>query len=187
MCTADGDKPLEIRWEAIDRPLPPTVYSSNGLLKFHGITFSDAGKYVCKASNGAGTAEAVAEVLVNGNTSEHTNKLLFFGLNKWNKNINKRFIEHTYDDIRAVQPDITVYNGNSIQLRCEAREPTTIEWTRDGLPLPHNSRIGNDYLEITQVRPEDSGRYICQIRNANGVSSDYVNLRVLRKWILNYH
>lgn len=66
ICTATGDEPLHIEWEAIGRPLPYTVTHHGGILQFHGITYSDAGKYVCKATNGAGTAEAVAEVLVNG-------------------------------------------------------------------------------------------------------------------------
>lgn len=65
-CTATGDEPMRIVWEAIERPLPHSVSHRDGVLQFHGITYSDAGKYVCKATNGAGTAEAVAEVLVNG-------------------------------------------------------------------------------------------------------------------------
>ena len=34
--------------------------------QFRGITPTDAGQYVCEAMNGAGTARAVAEVVVNG-------------------------------------------------------------------------------------------------------------------------
>ncbi|XP_035741560.1 basement membrane-specific heparan sulfate proteoglycan core protein-like isoform X34 [Vespa mandarinia] len=153
-CTATGDKPLHIQWEAIGRPLPYSVSNDNNVLQFHGITYSDAGKYVCKATNEAGTAEAVAEVIVN---------------------------EHTYDDtsIRATQRDVTTYPGNSVRLRCEIREHAAIEWSREGQFLPLHSRIGDDYLELTQVRPEDSGRYICQIRNSHGVSSDYINLNVI--------
>ncbi|XP_043503640.1 basement membrane-specific heparan sulfate proteoglycan core protein isoform X1 [Polistes fuscatus] len=152
-CTATGDEPLHIQWEAIGRPLPHSVSHDNGVLQFHGITYSDAGKYVCKASNEAGTAEAVAEVIVN---------------------------EHSYDDtsIRAAQRDITTYSGNSVRLRCDIRESAVIEWTRDGQLLPSHSRIGENYLELMQVRPEDSGKYICKIRNSHGVSSDYINLNV---------
>lgn len=57
---------MSIEWAAIGRDLPYSVSRDHGILQFHGITYSDAGKYVCKASNEAGTAEAVAEVLVNG-------------------------------------------------------------------------------------------------------------------------
>ncbi|XP_018057777.1 PREDICTED: basement membrane-specific heparan sulfate proteoglycan core protein isoform X9 [Atta colombica] len=153
ICTATGDEPLHIEWKAIGRPLPYSVSDSGGILQFHGITYSDAGKYVCKATNAAGTAEAVAEVLVN---------------------------EHPYDNarIRAEQRDVVTHAGNSVRLRCEVRERATIHWSREGLPLPTNARIGEDYLELTQVKPEDSGRYICQIQTSRGVSSDYINFNV---------
>lgn len=83
--------------------------------------------------------------------------------------------------IRATQRDVTTYPGNSVRLRCEIKEHARIEWSREDRPLPLNSRIGGDYIELMQVRPEDSGRYICQIRNSHGVSSDYINLNVIRK------
>ncbi|XP_039313929.1 basement membrane-specific heparan sulfate proteoglycan core protein isoform X5 [Solenopsis invicta] len=153
ICTATGDEPLHIEWEAIGRPLPYSVSHSGGILQFHGITYADAGKYVCKATNAAGTAEAVAEVLVN---------------------------EHPYDNarIRAEQGDVETHVGNSVRLRCETRERALIHWSREGQPLPANARIGEDYLELMQVKPEDSGRYICQIQSSRGVSSDYINLNV---------
>ncbi|XP_025163883.1 basement membrane-specific heparan sulfate proteoglycan core protein [Harpegnathos saltator] len=153
VCTATGDEPLRIEWEAIGRPLPYSVTHHNGVLQFHGITYSDAGKYVCKATNGAGTAEAVAEVSVN---------------------------EHSYDDtrIRAEHRDVTTYAGSSVRLRCDVRERATIHWSRDGQALPITARIGEDYLELMQVKPEDSGRYICQAQTSRGVSSDYINFNV---------
>ncbi|XP_011864485.1 PREDICTED: basement membrane-specific heparan sulfate proteoglycan core protein isoform X4 [Vollenhovia emeryi] len=153
ICTATGDEPLHIEWEAIGRPLPYSVSHNGGILQFHGITYSDAGKYVCKATNAAGTADAVAEVLVN---------------------------EHSYDNarIRAEQRDVVTYAGNSVRLRCEMRERAMIHWSRDGQPLPANARIGEDYLELVQVKPEDSGKYICQVHTSRGVSSDYINFNV---------
>lgn len=72
--------------------------------------------------------------------------------------------------------------GNSVRLRCETRERALIHWSREGQPLPANARIGEDYLELMQVKPEDSGRYICQIQSSRGVSSDYINLNVSRKF-----
>lgn len=36
-------------------------------MQFRGIAVSDAGRYICTASNSVGQAEAVAEVVVNGN------------------------------------------------------------------------------------------------------------------------
>ncbi|XP_014478060.1 PREDICTED: basement membrane-specific heparan sulfate proteoglycan core protein isoform X5 [Dinoponera quadriceps] len=153
VCTATGDEPLHIEWEAIGRSLPYSVTHHNGVLQFHGITYSDAGKYVCKATNGAGTAEAVAEVSVN---------------------------EHPYDDtrIRAEHRDVTTHTGSSVRLRCDVRERATIHWSREGQALPITARIGEDYLELMHVKPEDSGRYVCQVQTSRGVSSDYINFNV---------
>ncbi|XP_061934445.1 basement membrane-specific heparan sulfate proteoglycan core protein isoform X30 [Apis cerana] len=152
-CRTNGDEPMTIEWNAIGRSLPYSVTHNRGLLQFHGITYSDAGKYVCKATNDAGTAEAVAEVLVNEHPYENT-------------------------EVKAAQRDIVTYVGQPVRLRCMVRERATIHWVRDGQPLPSNVRIEEDYLELPRVRPEDSGRYICQIQTSHGVSSDYINLNV---------
>lgn len=89
--------------------------------------------------------------------------------------------ENPFDDtgIHAPERDVTAFAGNAVRLRCDARQrSTTIHWTKDGRGLPRNVIVGDDYIEITRVRPEDSGKYICQTRSNQGVSSDYVNLRV---------
>ncbi|XP_026667400.1 basement membrane-specific heparan sulfate proteoglycan core protein-like [Ceratina calcarata] len=149
VCRTTGDEPMTIEWAAISRSLPYSVTQERGVLQFHGITYSDAGKYVCKASNDAGTAEAVAEVLVN-----------------------KR------EEVTAEQRDIVTYAGQPVRLRCMVRERATIHWSREGQQMPSSARIEDDYLELPRAMPEDSGRYICQIHTPHGVSSDYINLSV---------
>ncbi|XP_043520195.1 basement membrane-specific heparan sulfate proteoglycan core protein isoform X7 [Frieseomelitta varia] len=150
-CRTTGDEPMTIEWDAIGRSLPHSVTHHRGLLQFHGITYSDAGKYVCKATNEAGTAEAVAEVLVN---------------------------EHGNEEVKADQKDIFTYAGQAVRLRCTIGEKATVHWSREEQPLPPGARIVGDYLEIPRARPEDSGRYICQVQTPHGVSSDYINLNV---------
>ncbi|CAL7942482.1 unnamed protein product [Xylocopa violacea] len=153
VCSTTGDQPMSIQWAAIGRTLPYSVTHDNGILQFHGITYSDAGKYVCKATNDAGTAEAVAEVLVN---------------------------ERSYEDaaVRAAQRDIIAYAGQPVRLQCITRESATIHWSREGQSLPSGARKIEDYLELPRARPEDSGRYSCRIQTNHGVSSDYINLNV---------
>jgi hypothetical protein len=74
-CIASGEQPLYVEWEAVGRPLPTSVSQLNGVLQFYGITFSDAGKYVCKVWNDLGTAESVAEVTVEGNRGKNKFKI----------------------------------------------------------------------------------------------------------------
>lgn len=76
---------------------------------------------------------------------------------------------------------MVTYVGQPVRLRCMVSDRATIHWSREGLPLPPNARIKDDYLDLPRVRLEDSGRYICQTQTSHGVSSDYVNLNVSRK------
>ncbi|XP_044017592.1 basement membrane-specific heparan sulfate proteoglycan core protein-like isoform X4 [Aphidius gifuensis] len=153
ICSVTGDQPIKIQWDSIGRSLPSSVIDDNGLLKFNSITFNDAGKYICKATNDVGTAEAVAEVIVNEN--------------------------YNSAGVKAIERDVKTLAGNSVRLRCDTRESVSIQWTREGLPLPTNSKIVDNHLELLKVRPEDSGRYFCQIRNSQGTgSSDYINFQV---------
>lgn len=84
--------------------------------------------------------------------------------------------------VRAVERDISTFAGNTVRLRCLVQERAVIQWSREGQALPANSRAGDDYLELFYVQPEDSGQYTCKTSNENGVSSDFINLNVSRKY-----
>lgn len=92
--------------------------------------------------------------------------------------------------VTAVQHDQSTYEGNSVQLRCVVPpgpgQPPYITWTRDRLPLPANANIRGDVLQLTNVQLSDQGRYICEARSDAGFASDYINLRVDRKYCCYY-
>lgn len=46
--------------------MPNSVYTRDGYIRFNNIQLQDAGRYLCKARNSAGEAEAVADVIVEG-------------------------------------------------------------------------------------------------------------------------
>lgn len=66
-CSATGDEPITIEWSAVNRRLPESAYVNGGVLNFRSISVQDAGKYLCRAVNYAGEADAIAEVIVLGN------------------------------------------------------------------------------------------------------------------------
>lgn len=66
ICSATGDEPITIEWSGIGRNLPRSATVSAGLLRFSAISVDDAGRYLCRAVNNAGEAEATAEVIVVG-------------------------------------------------------------------------------------------------------------------------
>ncbi|XP_046742518.1 basement membrane-specific heparan sulfate proteoglycan core protein [Diprion similis] len=152
-CTATGDQPITVMWQAIEKSFSNRVSQIDGVLQFRGITFDDAGKYVCTATNNAGSAEAVAEVSV---TAE-------FG-----------------PPITSNQRDISAAVGSNVRLDCPPfQSRSRVEWRREGSVLPANSYRRENYLDLPQVRVEDSGRYVCRVTDAYGVSSEnYINLRV---------
>lgn len=71
-CEATGDQPITITWERVRDQMPRSVQTFGGRLQFQGIAVSDAGRYVCKASNRDSNAEATAEVIVEGRSKVHT-------------------------------------------------------------------------------------------------------------------
>jgi hypothetical protein len=92
--------------------------------------------------------------------------------------------------LTAVQHDQSTYEGNSVQLRCVVPpgtgRPPHISWKRDNQPLPANAVVRGEVLQLTNVQLSDQGRYICEARTNEGHASDYINLKVDRKY-LHYH
>lgn len=65
-CTAVGTPPITIRWMRLDGPMPPSVYTKDGYLRFNRIQREHAGRYLCKATNPIGEADSVSEVVIRG-------------------------------------------------------------------------------------------------------------------------
>lgn len=150
------------------------MYSREGILQFHGIQLSDAGKYRCTAVNSAGQADAVAEVGVaeGGLNPQHT---LFV-----------RDDEDLFSDVRrptvlAENKDQTGSIGSTVTLHCRVNGVSgqpEVNWFREHKQLPVQSRVNGEYLQIYNLQPEDSGRYFCEIATPEGSASDYINLNI---------
>jgi hypothetical protein len=63
---ATGAQPITITWERLRDPMPRSVQTCGGRLQFQGqgIDVSDAGTYICRATNKDGAADATADVIV---------------------------------------------------------------------------------------------------------------------------
>nr|QYB17310.1 heparan sulfate proteoglycan [Laodelphax striatellus] len=157
-CIAHGDQPINISWAAVGRNLPPSVSNDRGYLTFSSIVPEDAGHYICRARNPYGDAEAVAEVIVNSRTN------------------------YTHPVVTAEDRNPRAFEGSDITLRCDSDPATNITWSRYPGQLPQTSRLIGNALYINFLRPEDSGRYVCDAISASGVrSSDHINLYVTPK------
>ncbi|XP_049843588.1 basement membrane-specific heparan sulfate proteoglycan core protein isoform X30 [Schistocerca gregaria] len=160
-CSVVGTPPIDIRWQAVGRGLPPSVTTSGGVLQFQGITVADTGRYICLATNRYGQAEGAAEVIVED-------------------------YESRPPVTSPVQRDQTANVGSRVELQCRvsqiADRGASYSWTRyDRRPLPPTSTRRGDTLVLNDVRPEDSGRYVCTVTEAypgNRQFSEYIDLRV---------
>ena len=111
-----GDPPVSVTWS---RPghnsFPRSAAQYGRVLQFRGIAVSDAGRYVCSASNAAGQSEAVAEVMViNGPASAVQAK----------------------PDIQIVPSIAFPRTGDMLDVRCEVRGAgragNKVFWTKVG-------------------------------------------------------
>jgi Immunoglobulin I-set domain len=50
-CNVTPDQSFTFSWERLRDPMPRSVQTSGAFLKFQDIDFSDAGTYLCKATN----------------------------------------------------------------------------------------------------------------------------------------
>lgn len=88
-----------------------------------------------------------------------------------------------------VQRDQTANVGSRVELQCRVPQivarGASYSWTRyDRRPLPSTSTRRGDTLVLNDVRPEDSGRYVCTVTEGypgNRQFSEYIDLRVKRE------
>lgn len=59
-----------------------------------------------------------------------------------------------------------------------------VRWFREHLQMPPNARVSGEYLQIVDVQPTDAGRYFCEVTSEGGISSDYIDVRVERKYCI---
>ncbi|KAK3867232.1 hypothetical protein Pcinc_027289 [Petrolisthes cinctipes] len=158
-CTATGPQPITITWSKETGYMPPSVIINGGDLTFRGIKITDAGRYVCTAVNNAGTATGMSEVIVNEEPL-----------------------------LTAIEPEVTLYVGQSAELRCEMSDinPNDVTWSRISGRLPVTARPSANILRIPRVQPEDSGDYQCVALTPTGTRTyDVITLIVQRQRILN--
>lgn len=127
------------------------------LLKFRGIEVSDAGRYVCQATNIGGMSESVAEVRVNTSPlpapshsgPPHSSSIPIFP--------------------RQSRRELTGVVGQTLEIRCNVRATSAPTWTKDGLPPPRSHMMFGPMLTILNLQLNDAGTYICETADTSEV------------------
>lgn len=65
-CLAHGTPPLTYQWSRMGGSLPGRVTTRNEILRFEPAAPEDSGRYRCRVTNKVGSAEAFAQVHVQG-------------------------------------------------------------------------------------------------------------------------
>ncbi|CAG5123328.1 unnamed protein product, partial [Candidula unifasciata] len=149
-CNVQGDPPPDVQWEKERGQLPPQHQIRNGILTIYNIQPQDSGRYVCTASNDAGTVSAFTIVTV----------------------------EDPFVSTGAGVQRVGV--GDRVELECVVTGSVSpaVTWTKVEGPLPQSAIIGSGILIIPEVRTEDAGTYQCTVTNPQGTVRSRVELVV---------
>ncbi|XP_019718321.1 hemicentin-1 isoform X1 [Hippocampus comes] len=159
-CSAEGVPPPTLIWLKDGRPLGGNniIQDDGHILSISKIQVEDAGLYTCLASSPAGED----------------------GRNHWVRvQVPPTLLGS--EDVRTLSVPL---NGH-LTLECLAdSDPSPdIEWYKDEVEMQLGGRIqrlaGGQYLEIQDVRPEDSGQYSCVVSNIAGSTSLFFIVEIL--------
>ncbi|CAB1319698.1 unnamed protein product, partial [Coregonus sp. 'balchen'] len=160
-CTAEGVPTPTLSWLKDGRPLQgdsEIVQEDGHFLRITKVKVEDAGLYTCLASSAAGED----------------------GTNHWVRvQVPPTLLGS--DDVRT----LSVPAKGHLTLECQADSdpPPDIEWYKDDVKLQLGGRIqrlaGGQYLEIQDVRPQDSGQYSCVVTNMAGSTNLFFTVEIL--------
>uniref|UniRef100_A0A8C1LEB7 Hemicentin 2 n=1 Tax=Cyprinus carpio TaxID=7962 RepID=A0A8C1LEB7_CYPCA len=160
-CIAAGLPPPTLSWLKDGRPLQDSmaVIERDGqLLRINKVQVEDAGLYTCIASSPAGED----------------------GRNHWVR-VQLPPTLLGSNDVRTVS--VPAKGHLTLECQTDSDPPPEIEWYRDDVKLQLGGRIqsiaGGQYLEIQDVRTQDSGQYSCVVTNIAGSTSLFFTVEIL--------
>ncbi|WKX94185.1 hypothetical protein Q1695_011444 [Nippostrongylus brasiliensis] len=148
-CWVPGNPQAMIRWSRRDgQPFPQGTLDRDGFLRINNARMSDAGDYICTASDPRG-----------GSPQEAPPARL---------NVKPPAAAPQVDP-----PEQTVNEGDPAQFRCwvPGNPQAMIRWSRrDGQPLPQGAQDRDGHLRINNARMSDAGDYVCTASDPRGGS-----------------
>ncbi|XP_043941249.1 hemicentin-1 [Protopterus annectens] len=162
-CEARGVPLPAITWYKDGSPIisnPQALYIDRGqFLRIPHVRVSDAGRYTCRVTSIAGTAEKPYELDVH--------------------------VPPNIDGSSDTPQQTNVITSNSLTLECEAggHPPPVLTWLKDGVPLKGNDNIqmlfGGRKLEIKNTMESDAGQYVCVATSVAGENQIVYNVGIL--------
>ncbi|TRY54403.1 hypothetical protein DNTS_023681 [Danionella cerebrum] len=160
-CVATGSPPPTLSWLKDGRPLQDNVAvmeRDGQLLRINKVQANDAGLYTCLASSPAGED----------------------GRNHWVR-VQLPPTLLGSNEIRTVS--VPAKGHLTLECQTDSDPPPDIEWYKDNVKLHFGGRIqsiaGGQYLEIQDIRMQDSGQYSCVVTNLAGSTSLFFTVEIL--------
>ncbi|KAM6980285.1 fibroblast growth factor receptor-like 1b [Aplochiton taeniatus] len=183
-CPVEGDPPPLVLWVKDGRNLHPGWLRHRVIkhtLRIRQVELEDAGKYVCRGTNGFGSVDLNYTLIVIDDRAEWTQTSSPPVLSEPNSELTQpdptsepwirpRFTQPT----RMRQRVLCRPEGSSVRLRCQADgiPPPAISWWKDQValvaPRPRQQPHPQWTLTLKNLRPQDGGSYTCQVANAAG-------------------
>ncbi|EDW26022.1 GL14455, partial [Drosophila persimilis] len=140
-CEVTNAQPEDVHWATDNnRPLSDSVRIDGQMLRFMSIAPADAGGYRCTATNYYGNTTKTAQVVVNPPTEyEQVPQSEVHQRREGRKHLSWRCRRHRTRGERR---------GNSSEMAAL---------------LPNGARRDSQVLVLTTLRPQDAGRYICDV------------------------
>lgn len=159
-CIATGFPSPIVTWSRVFSSLPKQrAIPRDGNLDIINTTAEDSGVYSCEASNDVGKLQVIAQLVVL---------------------VIPRFILKPPEEL-------VVNTGDILAVNCSAHGDQTLQvtWSREYAELPdRRATVRTDgTLIISQIVPEDSGKYFCSARSVGGAvqATSVMNLIVVKK------
>ncbi|XP_030109089.1 basement membrane-specific heparan sulfate proteoglycan core protein isoform X1 [Mus musculus] len=148
-CLAHGTPPLTYQWSLVGGVLPEKAVARNQVLRLEPTVPEDSGRYRCQVSNRVGSAEAFAQVLVQGSSS----------------NLPDTSIPGGSTPTVQVTPQLETRNiGASVEFHCAVpnERGTHLRWLKEGGQLPPGHSVQDGVLRIQNLDQSCQGTYVCQ-------------------------
>ncbi|XP_046324592.1 basement membrane-specific heparan sulfate proteoglycan core protein isoform X2 [Marmota monax] len=148
-CLAHGTPPLSFQWSRADGTLPQSAAARNELLQFEATGPEDSGRYRCQVANRVGSAEAFAQVLVQGPSGSQLATHVLAG---------------STPTVQVTPQLETKSIGASVEFHCAVPSDagTQLRWFKEGGQLPPGHSVQDGVLRIHNLDQSCQGTYVCQ-------------------------
>nr|XP_060478237.1 basement membrane-specific heparan sulfate proteoglycan core protein isoform X8 [Panthera onca] len=148
-CLAHGTPPLTFQWSRVGGSLPRRATARNEMLRFEPVAPEDSGHYRCRVTNKVGSAEAFAQVLVQGPSGSVPATAIPAG---------------SAPTVQVTPQLETKSVGASVEFHCAvpSDQGTQLRWVKEGGQLPPGHSVQDGVLRIQNLDQSCQGTYVCQ-------------------------